>query len=306
MKKYQLMFILFLFLMPSCGDPPGNPGEIAFVNGTPITLKQLQAVHDQLVLSGDNPNRSYEALRFEYGSVLSELIVQELVAQELSRRDLSVTDEEVDAEIVLIRADFPPDEFERLFMEESIYFDSWREVLRGRLGMQKIAAKILRPGISISVQEVESYYMAHIEEFQAPERKHFMQFSGLNKEQLVAACRQFQQLPDPGPVQEHFPNLIIREVRMWVDRLAPEQASRLDRLKPMQASDPMELEGEFIVMVLLDTEKARVLTRAETYALVEGILLEDKIQAAFGVWLTNRLAKSDIKVSTHLLPEHMR
>jgi hypothetical protein len=59
-------------------------------------------------------------------------------------------------------------------------------------------------------------------------------------------------------------------------------------------------------MVLKGRTEARPMSRTETYALIEGILLEVKIRDEFARWLDLRLAKSNIKVSTHLIPENLR
>ncbi len=305
MRKLFLGGFFALVLLTGC-EKPVNPGEIAFVNGTPITLKQLQAAHDAVVLGGDSPNRSISALRAEYGTLLTELIVQELVLQDLKRLHLSITEEELAAEEALIRADFPGEDFERMILEESVDLSIWRDSLLRHLSIKKFWSRVLRQSITLTSQEVEAYYLKHQAQFQVPEVVHFIQISGLVKEQISVACEQFRQLPDAAVVQARFPNLTIREIHMQADRLAPEQISGLEGLKPLQYSPTLELNGEFFAMVLLGVEKARPMTRTETYALIEGILLEEKTQVEFGKWLEAKLAKSDIKVSTHLIPENLR
>ena len=305
MKKLTACLICLL-LLSGCFEKPVNPGEIAFVNGTPITLKQLQAAHDAVVLDGDSPSRTSEELRTEYGSLLSELIIQELVLQEMNRQHLSITTEELAAEEGLIRADFPGDEFERMMLEESIDIDNWRDTLYRNLTMRKFQSKVLRQQVTLTSQEVEEYYLQNQEYFQVPEVMHFIQINGLVRDQINTAVEQFRQLPDAASIQVRFPSLTVREIRMHVDRLAPEQIAGLNGLSALQSSQIQELNGEFFAMILLGKEKARTMTRTETYAIIEGILLEEKTQAAFDKWIQNRLGKSTIKVSMHLIPENLR
>lgn len=295
-----------LLLLASCFERPVNPGEIAFVNGNPITFKELQAAHDAMVLSGDSPNRSTPALQKEYGNILAELIVQELVLQELEKLHLAITEEELAAEEGLIRADFPADEFERMMLEESIDMDNWRQTLYRSLSMRKFWNKSLRQQVTLTAQEVEEYYLKHQEDFQVPEIMHFIQISGLVREQINTAAEQFKQLPDAATIQGRFPGLTVREIHMHVDRLAPEQLAGLTGLRTLESSSIMELNGEFFTMILLNKEKARTMTRTETYAMIEGILLEEKTQGEFDKWVAARIAKSTIKVSTHLIPENLR
>lgn len=305
MKKIIAVFVC-LFLLAACFERPVNPGEIAFVNGTPITLKQLQAAHDAVVLAGDSPSREVAALQKEYGELLSELIVQELVLQELARLRLSISEEELAAEEALIRADFPDNEFERMMLEESIDIENWRNMLYRSLSMRKFWTKVLRQQVTLTAQEVEEYYLKHQERFQVPEVVHFIQISGLVGEQIIAATEQFKQLPDASTIQGRFSNLTVREIRMHVDRLAPEQLAGLTGLDVLQASPMLELNGEFFTMILLRRDKPRTMTRTETYALIDGILLEEKTQQEFDKWVAGRLAKSSIKVSAHLIPENLR
>ena len=305
MKKI-LASLVCLFMLSSCFERPVNPGEIAFVNGTSITLKQVQAAHDAVVLSGDSPSRAISSLQKEYGEILAELIVQELVLQELARLHLSITEEELAAEEALIRADFPGDEFERMMLEESMDLDNWRQTLYRSLSMRKFWNKALRQHVTLGSQEVEEYYLKHQEAFQVPEIMHFIQISGMVREQINTAAEQFRQLPDAATIQARFPGLTIREIHMHVDRLAPEQLAGLTGLRPLESSSVMELNGEFFTMILLGREKARTMTRTETYALIEGILLEEKTQVEFDKWVEQRLAKSTIKVSAHLIPENLR
>jgi hypothetical protein len=305
MKKISAS-LACLFMLASCFERPVNPGEIAFVNGAPITLKQLQSAHDAVVLAGDSPSRAMPALQREYGEILAELVVQELVLQELERQHLSITEEELAAEEALIRADFPGDEFERMMLEESIDIDNWRQTLYRSLSMRKFWSKVLRQQVTLTAQEVEEYYLKHQEDFQVPEVLHFIQISGMVRDQINAAAEQFKQLPDAATIQGRFPGLTMREIHMHVDRLAPEQLAGLTGLRVLDSSGVTELNGEFFSMILLGKEKARTMTRTETYALIEGILLEEKAQAEFDKWVNARLARSTIKVSTHLIPENLR
>ena len=301
-----LFLLLFALLLPLRGcEKPVTPGQIAFVNGVPITLKQLRAAHDSLALHPDETGQA-AAMREEYGALLTGIIAQELVLQELARLHISITEEELAAEEALIRADFPGEEFERLLLEESIDIEIWRDNLHRHLGMKKFLSRVLRQSITLSAQEVENYYLQHQDSFRLPEFIHFIQISGLVREQIALACEQFRQWPDAAAVQSRFPNLTVREIHMQRDRLSPEQLAGLDGLKLLQASPVLEMNSEFSALVLLNREEARPMTRTETYALIEGILLEEKTREGFGKWLEERIFVSDIKISALLIPDSLR
>ncbi|MDR2893809.1 MAG: SurA N-terminal domain-containing protein [Deltaproteobacteria bacterium] len=298
-----LLCLVFCLSLAACDNDVVNPGDVALVNGTPITLKQLQTAHDSMILAGDGPSRDTEALRKEYSAVLSELIAQELVAQELERRDISITPEELEEATIDLKRDYPPGGFEKMLLEESIDLEMWRESLFKRLSMEKFNTRILRPQVSITADEVENYYLAHEGDFRIPERVNFIQFSSLFRDQVNTAREQFQKERDLEAVQQRFENMTVRVVVMREDRLAPELVAALSALKPMQATPVLELNGEYLALILLSKEEAYLLPREEIYSRIEAILLEDKIQEAFQTWLHEALGKADIKVSVHLLPE---
>jgi parvulin-like peptidyl-prolyl isomerase len=95
-------------------------------------------------------------------------------------------------------------------------------------------------------------------------------------------------------------------VIMREDRLPPDVVKALAGLRPMEASTPLEINGEYVAIVLLAKEKARILSREEIYSRIESLLLEDKMQAAFEDWLEQKINRSTIKVSALLAPQNLR
>ncbi len=306
MKTRIILAMLLCLLLQACEQDNIHPGEVALVNGKAITLRQIQAMHDVQVIGGDSPGRAMEDLRKEYGAVLSEIIAQELVVQELERLNLSVTDEEVRQLEEEYKQDYPPGGFDSMLLEESLDVDMWRETLRYRLAMFKFNTRVLRPQVSITAEEVDEYFRTHEDEFKVPERLSFIQFSSLIRDQVAAAAEQFKKSQDAEAIQARFQNMNIRMVVMRQDRLDPRLVTALEKLRPMESIQPIEINSEYVSIVLLGKENARLLSREEIYARIESILLEDKLQSAFESWLENKLAKSDIKVSVHLLPPDLR
>lgn len=175
--------------------------------------------------------------------------------------------------------------------------------MRRRLALEKFMDKVLRPTISISSKEVEDYYLSHEEDFKRPEKIHFIQFISPLREQLASAVEQFIQQPDVGAIQQRFDDVILRDVDVWVNRISPEQLIELKKLRPLEASPIMEMHGELFIMVPISREAPRVLGKTESYEIIEKFLLESKYQTAFSAWLKDKISKSTIKVSEHLLPE---
>ncbi len=299
---YVRLLFFSVIVLSSCDGSPKVAGEVARVNGRPITLHQLQAAHDSLLLSWGDPGQEVEALRGEYGTVLTDLIIQELVTEQLEKKKIPVTDKELAAEENIIRADWPAGGFERMLLEESIDLEDWRGMLRRRLGAAKFISHVLRPGISISKEEVEVYFQAHQAELKLPARRHYLEFSSPEQARLAEACAAFIRSKDAAGTQNEFPTVRLREVTMQADRLPPDVAETLARAKPYQASKAEPLLGGFRALVLLESLPERPMSISESYPLIEQALLEDKQERAFNEWIDKRLKDSTILVSNHLLP----
>ncbi len=282
-----------------------TPGEVARVNGSPITLKQLNAMRDSMLTSqGGEQMLALEAVRQSYGRQLANLIVQELVIQQLGKKNMGVTPEELAAEEALVRADYNQEDFERFLLEESIDLETWREMLLRRVSMNKFLATQIRPQVEITPEEAEHYYIIHQSEFELPERYGFMRFSGAGKDGVGGAAKRYQQIFSVTDVRENYPEVQLHTVRMAKERLAPEFISALEKLKVGQISPVFAYGGEYVVLLLTSREAGTLMNRAEAFPLIENMLLEEKMQGVFSEWLEKTLSKADISVSAHLITKN--
>lgn len=287
--------------LTACSGPSDTAGVIAVVNGDVITMRELQARYDLDNLTwSENRLPQAEDLQRQYGESLSSLIINLLVMQELSKRDLAVTDEEMSLAELEIRKDYAEGEFETILEDDAIDLEMWRYFLRQRLSVQKFIQTVLRPGIKVSPEECTAFYNDNVDKFKQPARDHFLIVESVDKDALNSALAGYKENGKTDSFAGYDSNIRVREVRMRDDRLSPQWSRELKVLKKGEASLIKPGEEGFQFIIFIGHQEESVLALAQAYPLVEKELVEQKVETFFNEWLTQRVEKSDIEVSTHL------
>lgn len=290
-------------LLAGCSAPLDDEGVVARINGEPVLLSELEAVHDLKYLTGmTHQAGSLHRLREEYGAVLTEILVQRLVARNLTDLGQAVTDAELEAAEMVVRADYPDGAFEQMLIEEYIHLDRWREQLRAGLNQEKLAQKVLRPSISIDYLEVDAYYRKHIADFYLHPRVRFLLIQGQERDLVEKVLELSAAEPDPDVLGKRFDRVDVHAYALREDNIPGDWQALLSALEPGQATDILlRAQDGYQVLVLLERTEGRIVDPAQAYPLVERILLENKLQQAFDAWLTEALRSAAIQVNHHLL-----
>lgn len=308
-NRIILGFIVFGMLLPgpACSKEKERlpPGVVATVNGQNITLRQVESLHD---VSGEAPamaeNPSVELLRKQYGKNLVNLIVAALIQQELERRNISITDEELKNAEKHIRADYdPPEEFEKELQEEYLDLDTWRELMRQRLSVQRFQEQVLRPRFSITADEIKAFFAENKTSFEIPAQIEILWAEDEDKTRMEALKEQWNELIKKG--NDSIPTTVTGfppVLRISPQRLPIPLRKDLTVVKPGQ-STPIRYDGEVHQFaVLLQHIPARKLTVVEAYPLVEQMLMEEKLEPAYTAWLQEALTEAVIHVAPDLYP----
>ncbi|ABB38835.1 SurA domain-containing protein [Oleidesulfovibrio alaskensis G20] len=285
-----------------CKDDVEQQGVVATVNGSPVYLQELEARYDLDHLSWSGAMvPSVDQLRKDYGSALAGLIVQRLVEQDLEKSGLDVTDEEVLKAEEEVRADYPPGEFEKVLVEDYIDLATWRYMLRQHLQREKFRSEILRPAISLSFEEAEDYYKAHLSDFYLPERINFLYISGPDRGTVEKARDLLTEGKDRAEVLGSFSQLSVRELKMREDRIHGTWKQLLAKLEDGQASPVLNGEAGYEAFIMLGLLPEKVLGPSQAYPIIERLLIEEKMQQVYAQWLEKRLESAEVKVSDLLL-----
>lgn len=300
--KYAFMILLVGVLGSLCaggcnGSEKALPqGVVAVVNDHPLSLRMVQALHDSRSTGlGTSQRPSVQLLRTQYGDALSTLIVHTLVMQELERLQLAVGDTAIKETEEQVRQDYPGDAFEKMLTEEYIDLTLWRELLRHSLSLKIFEEHVLRPSLGVSLDEVRAYYTAYTSEFHIPDRVTLLQIHGVEKnivEQVRAGYpASLNTLPEGVTIQRYT----IRR-----DSIPHDWKKMVLGLKTGQSTPTREAGGDFQCIVLEISHPPRTLSVAESYPIIEKLLLEEKIDDAFDRWLKKSLSKTTVRVSPHL------
>lgn len=300
--KRQLILCAALLICSACSFAPREEGVVARVNGRPIYLNQLEFQHDMLHLESSADAPTVAGLKKEYGQILWQLIMLELAQQEMETLDLVPTDEEVKKAEETIRADYPPGAFDQVLIEEYIDLDFWRRQLRSHLTLERFFQQVLRPQVSIEYTEAEAYYQGHIQEFSLPPRLRLAVILAQDKDAVSKTLENYRSCRDVPALLAGGGPATVREITVRDVQLPEKWRDLLSRLKPGQSTGILHDEAGWQSLILVERLPAVMLPSAQAYPLIEQSLAEIKLQKAFEHWLSAKIAKAQIAVSTHLLP----
>ncbi len=214
---------------------------------------------------------------------------------------MTVTDEEADMAEAQVRADYEKGSFELVLIEEYIDLDAWRDRLRADLARKKFIHEVLKPQVKLDPQEAHDYYQTHKSDFNLPERFEFLLVTGPTAESVQAATSMAMQTHDTKAVSAKYENVTVRQLTMREDRLSPGWRKTLGALAPDAVGAVTPTQAGFEALALLARYPSKELDVTQAYPVVEKIVLEKKLQAAYLDWLARETGKADVQVSAHLL-----
>ncbi len=301
-------------LLSGCFERRLPEGVVASVNGEPIHLAAVQALMDSRSTSLGIPLRpSLEDMKRRYGGALGTLIVHALVRQDLARRGLSVTDAALEHAVEQVRADFGPGGLEKFLTDSSLREADWKALMRDYLAMDIFRKRVLLPAIQVSLAEARAYYQEHKAEFLLPGYLDVCLATAPDREALSAYCASFATrfrsrpedmadagVPDLSAAAAGDSGALAQCLEVRPDEVPPAWRKELETLNPGACGQPRQQEGEWRVVALAGRHRGHSLDLAEAYPLIEALLLEEKKSGAFGKWLEDSLARSEILVAPEL------
>lgn len=306
-KKYFLICFCFIvsLVFSACSSQPADKGVMAEVNGENIFFSEVDALRNILFtgLAEDGTPPDDEALKEQYSYALTQLIQQELVRQYLVRKKINIDESLVVKEELAIQTDHHASEnFKNALLESGISPTIWHDMMLRRQHLLTFVSEVLRPQVRISSEEVENYYNKHKDSFTVPEQWHFMQISGKDKDEVLAARDSFIESQNASSISL-YRDILLRDVSMGRERLPEETSKILEKQKILEKGDVIKHSEGYVSYVLLEKIPSSTMGAAETYKRVEQILLEDKVQEKLSAWINKEYGKAKIRISTYLLDD---
>ena len=93
--------------------------------------------------------------------VLNQIIEERMLLNIAESFDLTVSDDDVESEAAIFKADYPKGVFEQLLLESAVSYESWKRSLKIRLLAQKVAETVLGDRIVITSDDISAYLKKH-------------------------------------------------------------------------------------------------------------------------------------------------
>ncbi|GAB6036099.1 hypothetical protein JCM15519_06580 [Fundidesulfovibrio butyratiphilus] len=293
-----------VLLVAGCWRDPLEQGVVARVNGSPIPQTDLEFLQAQAPAApAGDLNGVLAALGDRYGQALAQLVVQELVAQDLKRRGMALTEADLRAVEATARQGYPGRAFEDTLAEEGLDYQLWRRQLKSRADLDRFAARVLRPRVSVSAEEVRQYYKDHAQEFSQAARVTFLCVESKHAQSLRAALDAALASRDPADMLRAFDDVSVQAQTAPEEKLPPNWKDVLGKLSPGQASAVRSGGLGFQAFILLERVGAKVDGLVRAYPLVEKRLIEGKMERAFAGWLEDSLSVARIEINPALEPK---
>lgn len=149
-----------ILLLVACAREPERPTDadpvVARVNGTPITLLELQ--EEMASLQGLSLSAAGKGTAPEVSNALRRLLERALVLQEGKRLGATVSASEVEEEVRKYRSDFPPGGLEKILLQQGIGVGEWRARMRQSLLYRKSTEAIANRLATATEEEVREIY----------------------------------------------------------------------------------------------------------------------------------------------------
>ena len=167
-----VMTLVVIPLPSSAGKKQGTSVKVAEVNGSAITLKDLNRELD-VQRRFANRGKSFDdsQLAAFKSEVIEKLIDRKLLYQESQKNKIKIEAASIDAQVNRLKKQFPDEtEFKNALSKMKFSEADIRLQFEQNLAIQQFIDKQFAQKITISVKESKNYYNEHPEYFKQPEQ----------------------------------------------------------------------------------------------------------------------------------------
>ena len=150
---------------------PERPDGVAAINGAAIGLEEFgrELAFARRTNAGVMP-RTAEEVRALRRATLEEMIDRALVLAAAQQAGVTVSAENVDREILRLKAEYHGANFDEALAEGQLSQQELRERTRNRLIVEHYYVEEVFSRVAVTDAEIEAYYKEHAEDFSQPEQ----------------------------------------------------------------------------------------------------------------------------------------
>ena len=308
------VFLLIAATTPSWGEIVDR--VIAVVNDDVITQYELENTvelilkrYGQSIPPGDRERLAAEARK----ALLDRLIDDLLLRQEAKRLGITIRDEEVNLTIQdsLKRRKMTTEELQQALIKEGSSYDKYRESTRSDLIKMRIIQREIRPRVSVTNEEIGSFYQEHRGEYEGKLRVRLLMIAlpvpgdnpVVKEEQRIKAQTALQRIRAGEPFEVLANEFTPGPARTGGDigyvekgSINPAIEEVAFSLKPGEISDVIETPQGFFIIRALDRRGGGSLTAKATREDVEERIYRDKVEKKFAEWTVEKRQKAHIEI----------
>jgi len=274
--------LVLIFSLTGCQSKQATEGEIVAKIGDHVITK------DEL----------YEYLVAENGvQVLEAMISEKIVAIEAEKQKISVSDEDIDAEIKEIIANYGGEE---VFNQAMEYYGYTLDDVKKNITTNTQIRKLLEPSITVTEEEMKDYFEENKESFGQKEQvkaSHILveteEEAKAIKEKL-AAGEDFAELAKEYSTDEGS-KLLGGDLGYFVrTEMVPSFADAAFSLQIGEISEPVKSEFGYHIIKVEDKKEGKEAKYEENKDMIRDILIDQRIPQAYQTWYQEKLNEYEI------------
>ena len=305
MKRAIAIFLL-LSLLASCqrNRKSLNPEEVilAKVGSQSITLKHFaEAIRHHL----STDSLSKEEFQILKESTLQRLVTETLLLQEANRKNINLSIPEETSQIQKLKNGMSQEEWKDLLTDSGMTEQLWVAEQRKVLRIEKTLSSILADQLKISENDIQKYYLTHMDENQQPQKIRIQQILVSTPEKAEALRSQLLQGSSFSGLARK--NSISPDATLGGDLglLASEEMipafQEVWRMKVGEISQAIKSDYGYHLIMVLGRQHAKKLSINERREAIRLTLEEERRKIAYRNLLNTLYSQEEIKTYPKVL-----
>lgn len=310
LNRLPILLLLGLSLLGATGcrseQVAENVAPLIQINDQAINKAEFLAEFEKS-LQKDQPLTGIEREELQR-SFLVQLIDRELIHAEARRLNITLTEADVEEALQSYRQDYPDSSLEAMLQERGLTLETWREELKESLIMEKLLDQAVYAGVSISDQEVTTYFEANRDQFDRPAQVRARQIVVADEEEgqrLLGLLRQGRPFAEVAAEHSLSPDAQQGGDLGYFGR--GEMPAEFDEvvfdLPVNRLSDLVKSEYGYHIFLVEAKRKAARLSKQDAAEEILAILEGEKREELYLGWLQDLRARAVIAVDWAQLAE---
>ncbi|NHN31299.1 peptidylprolyl isomerase [Paenibacillus agricola] len=264
--------------------PPGqkNGETVAKVNGVSLSTNQLYDV--MLASSGEQ--------------MLDTMITDELIKQESEKTGIQITETDINDQIAIIKSSFPSEEeFQQALSQYGMTLDN----LKNSIKSDVLLNKIMKPQITISDDDIKTYYDGNLEALKIPEQVKASRISVATKEEADAIVADLKNGADFAAIAQ-AKSLDTESKDKGGDlgyvmrgSMEPVFEDAVFALKAGQISDAVQTDSGYDIITVADHKDAYTPSLEEKKEEITKKLSDEKAVELSATWLEQKKSEATVE-----------